>query len=119
MIGVTAFGIFLTPVFFYVLQGLDESRFLAGEGVQRIGAYVIGALSGLAFGYLAARIADLSIPWSLGVGGSTGFLGAVVLFEIHKRLRSPAPPRIIAHAGLPAPSSTPPGHDTAEGGSQS
>src|SRR5213079_1091878 len=26
MLGVTAFGVFLTPVFFYVLQGLSEMR---------------------------------------------------------------------------------------------
>ena len=29
MLGVTLFGIFLTPVFFYVLQGFDESSMFA------------------------------------------------------------------------------------------
>ena len=31
MIGVTLFGIFLTPVFFYVIQGLSELRFFTGR----------------------------------------------------------------------------------------
>jgi len=35
MIGVTLFGIFLTPVFFYVIQGLGETRFFSNPLVQR------------------------------------------------------------------------------------
>jgi multidrug efflux pump len=37
MIGVTLFGIFLTPVFFYVIQGLGESRLFTTPGMQRFG----------------------------------------------------------------------------------
>ena len=35
MLGVTLFGIFLTPVFFYVIQGLGETRFFAGRCASR------------------------------------------------------------------------------------
>jgi multidrug efflux pump len=37
MIGVTLFGIFLTPVFFYVIQGLGESRLFNTPRMQRFG----------------------------------------------------------------------------------
>lgn len=37
MIGVTLFGIFLTPVFFYVIQGVGETRFFSSQVAQRIG----------------------------------------------------------------------------------
>jgi multidrug efflux pump len=38
MLGVTLFGIFLTPVFFYVIDGLSESRLFASRLVRGIGA---------------------------------------------------------------------------------
>lgn len=37
MIGVTLFGIFLTPVFFYLIQGLEETRFFSSTIAQRGG----------------------------------------------------------------------------------
>ncbi len=37
MLGVTLFGIFLTPVFFYVIDGLGESRLFASRWVRIIG----------------------------------------------------------------------------------
>src|SRR5205085_9698385 len=48
MLGVTLFGIFLTPVFFYVLQGLGEHRLFEGAVVRWIGSILVGCLSGLA-----------------------------------------------------------------------
>src|SRR5262249_13416952 len=44
MLGVTLFGIFLTPVFFSVLQGLSEMRLFASGAVRRIGSPVVGGL---------------------------------------------------------------------------
>jgi multidrug efflux pump len=38
MLGVTAFGIFLTPVFFFVIDGLGESRLFASRFMQRVGS---------------------------------------------------------------------------------
>jgi multidrug efflux pump len=45
MIGVTLFGIFLTPVFFYVIQGLGESRLLNTPRMQRFGFFLIVLLN--------------------------------------------------------------------------
>src|SRR5437867_13409043 len=56
MLGVTAFVIFLTPVFFYVIQGVGETRLFSGTAVQWIGSCVLGGLLGAAIGYLLARL---------------------------------------------------------------
>jgi multidrug efflux pump subunit AcrB len=55
MLGVTLFGIFLTPVFFYVIEGLAETPLFAGERVRLVGKvllYLVGVLT-------------LGIPWLL------------------------------------------------------
>ena len=56
MLGVTLFGIFLTPVFFYVIQGLSETRLFSAASTRWIGSAVLGGLVGLATGYLLARL---------------------------------------------------------------
>ena len=55
MLGVTLFGIFLTPVFFYVIEGLIENPLFSSERMRRAGQvllYVVGILT-------------LGIPWLL------------------------------------------------------
>src|SRR5439155_13681962 len=46
MLGVTIFGIFLTPVFFYVIAGVVESKALKSGWAQRAGK-VLRALAGV------------------------------------------------------------------------
>jgi hypothetical protein len=50
---VTLFGIFLTPVFFYVLAGLSESRFFSSPIMQRAGP-------------IALAIGTLGLSWVIG-----------------------------------------------------
>ncbi len=45
MIGVTAFGIFLTPVFFFVIDWLGETSFFASPAVRRIAGAPLWILS--------------------------------------------------------------------------
>jgi multidrug efflux pump len=45
MIGVTIFGVLLTPVFFYLIDTLSESRFFASPLVQRIGGMALGVIT--------------------------------------------------------------------------
>jgi multidrug efflux pump len=45
MLGVTAFGIFLTPVFFYVVDWLSETHLFTGGPLRRAGDVVLGILS--------------------------------------------------------------------------
>jgi multidrug efflux pump len=50
MLGVTLFGIFLTPVFFYVIEGLSERRPLGSVAAQRVGRALSLALTVLTLG---------------------------------------------------------------------
>src|SRR5262249_39720307 len=55
MLGVTLFGIFLTPVFFYVIEGFAESSLFATGRMRIVGKvllYIVGILT-------------LGIPWLL------------------------------------------------------
>jgi multidrug efflux pump subunit AcrB len=48
MVGVTLFGIFLTPVFFYVIEGFAETPLLAAARTRRVGKvllYIVGVLT--------------------------------------------------------------------------
>ena len=50
MLGVTLFGIFLTPVFFYVIDRIGETRLFASPAMRKIGAGSIVLLSLLTLG---------------------------------------------------------------------
>jgi len=45
MLGVTLFGILLTPVFFYVIDTVSESHFFANPTVRRVGRVLLAVLS--------------------------------------------------------------------------
>jgi multidrug efflux pump len=53
MLGVTLFGIFLTPVFFYVIEGFVENPLFSSQRAQQVGRVLRVAL----------RIATLGIFW--------------------------------------------------------
>jgi hydrophobe/amphiphile efflux-1 (HAE1) family protein len=75
MLGVTLFGVFLTPVFFYVIEWMGESRMFASQTVRTIGSVFWGCLAG-------ALVALLL--WNLefvGVGGA-GVIGVVLAASI-------------------------------------
>jgi multidrug efflux pump len=45
MLGVTFFGVLLTPVFFYVIDTMSESHFFASPLVRRVGGIALGILT--------------------------------------------------------------------------
>jgi multidrug efflux pump len=93
MLGVTLFGIFLTPVFFYVIQGLGETRLFAAETTRRVGSSLLGASLGLAVGFLLGRIGLVRQPWAMIVGACAGFLAAPLVLGIRQGIRpKPAVP---------------------------
>jgi len=55
MIGVTLFGIFLTPVFFYVLTSLGEMPHWATPAVRRFGKLLLLVLAFVTFGYAVSE----------------------------------------------------------------
>src|SRR5262249_35262625 len=53
MLGVTLFGIFLTPVFFSVIEWFAEHPIFRSPVVRWLGSGMCGGLAGLAVGFLA------------------------------------------------------------------
>jgi multidrug efflux pump len=96
MLGVTIFGIFLTPVFFYVIQGFGEVRLFAGVEVRRALSALAGGALGAAIGYLLAKLRVGVLPWGPIVGGAGGVLLLVGAFEVRRRIK-----RMMAPAALP------------------
>ncbi|MFL5339170.1 MAG: efflux RND transporter permease subunit [Gemmataceae bacterium] len=87
MLGVTLFGVFLTPVFFYVLQGLGETRLMSSPAVRWLGSAAFGAIAGAALGLLLWRAAHLRLVWALVVGGLAGTAAVLLVMGIHRRVR--------------------------------
>jgi multidrug efflux pump len=52
MLGVTLFGIFLTPVFFYVIDWLSESEVFASPEMRQVGRFLLIVLGVLSLGTL-------------------------------------------------------------------
>jgi multidrug efflux pump len=99
MIGVTLFGIFLTPVFFYVIQGLGETRLFTAVSTQWIGSCLLGGLVGTALGFLLREVGAVHFAQAPLVGGCTGALVAMFLVGIRHQIR----PRSAPGAADPAP----------------
>ncbi len=88
MVGVTLFGIFLTPVFFYVIQGLSETRLFMSAAVRWVGSTVVGGLAGSGLGYLLSRGRGRSgCTGGSGSAARRASLASLAVLGIHKRLR--------------------------------
>ena len=87
MFGVTAFGIFLTPVFFYVIIGLSESRRFASDATRRVFSCFLGGFLGMAEGFLLGRLEIVRLPWSTIVGAVAGVLVVLAILEIQRRIK--------------------------------
>jgi multidrug efflux pump len=88
MLGVTLFGIFLTPVFFYVIQGVGETKLFASAAVQWTVSLVLGLLLGIAGGYLLYKLGVVGLYWALGLGAVVGVLGVLAALGIHRTVRA-------------------------------
>ena len=91
MLGVTLFGIFLTPVFFYVIQGVGETKLFSGTLVQWAASIVLGIVLGGASGYLLNRLGVLpAIPrfWLIVLGSFVGVLAVLAVRGVHLKLLS-------------------------------
>ncbi len=106
MLGVTVFGIFLTPVFFYIIQGMNESKLFQSVPVRSAISYGFGGGLGLATGYLLAGL-NIGIPelWGSVVGASAGLLIIRGIRGVQTRIRtrSGSPGRPFSSTRLPAP----------------
>jgi multidrug efflux pump len=87
MLGVTLFGIFLTPVFFYVIAGLGENRLFSGPFMRWGGSALFGGLVGLGFGYLLASADIVRLDWALA-GGAFGGVALGLLIPAAAQMRA-------------------------------
>ena len=92
MFGVTLFGIFLTPVFFYAITGLGESRLLASAVSRRTVSCCMGGGVGMAGGFLLGKLGVVMLPWSALVGAAAGVLAVLAVLEIQRRTRKAEKP---------------------------
>jgi multidrug efflux pump len=86
MLGVTAFGVFLTPVFFRVLQGLGETRLFAAAPTRWCGTCALGVGLGAVLGFLLARLGLARPIWGPIVGGGAGVLAALLILGLRRRI---------------------------------
>jgi len=88
MLGVTLFGIFLTPVFFYVIAWIGETRLLSAAGARWVGSALAGGLLGGMMGYLLAKLGVGRLPQAPLVGFAIGVVLALLIPAIGRGIRS-------------------------------
>jgi multidrug efflux pump len=87
MLGVTLFGIFLTPVFFNVVAWLGERRLFTSAATAWVGSPLLGGLIGLTVGFLLARLHIGRLPWNAVVGAGAGAVLALLIPALWRRIR--------------------------------
>jgi multidrug efflux pump len=90
MLGVTLFGIFFTPVFFYVISWFSEQRLFTSAVAVRVGSPLLGALLGVAVGFLLARLGVGRLTADVLVGAGAGAVLALLVPALWRRIRRPA-----------------------------
>lgn len=93
MLGVTLFGIFLTPVFFYIIIGLGETRLFRLPEIQWVGSLILGAGAGLGLGFLGMKAGIPHLRWGLVAGMALGMMtAALVQYGRRRKNRLPTRP---------------------------
>jgi multidrug efflux pump len=93
MLGVTIFGIFLTPVFFYAIGWLSETELFARPAVRWVLSLPFGLSLGLALGLLLVHRGLAwywAVPLGLGLGGLAGAMATRLL--LRRKLVRALPP---------------------------
>jgi multidrug efflux pump len=90
MLGVTLFGIFLTPVFFSVIQASSESRMFRDIAVRWIGSTVFCGLLGLLIAFLLVRLGVVGQSWALETGVALGVLTGLAVMGVRRFIRAGA-----------------------------
>jgi multidrug efflux pump len=84
MLGVTILGIFLTPVFFYVIEGLSETEFFGRPVVKKVGSVGAAALLGAIVGILLGELGVVQLSWAGLVGAVAGGSLMLGLLQLHR-----------------------------------
>jgi multidrug efflux pump len=87
MLGVTLFGIFLTPVFFNVIQWAADSRLFAAAAMRWGSTALLGAGLGGGIGFSLGRISVGREPWTAIIGAAVGAVTALLVPVLWRRIR--------------------------------
>ncbi len=88
MLGVTLFGIFLTPVFFVLIQYAVDSQFFSQSVTKWGGSVLIGEIVGGGSCLLLARIMRYEVLLPTIAGGMIGATCAIVIPALWPRLKT-------------------------------
>ena len=99
MLGVTVFGIFLTPVFYYLIRRCFPNVGIPAW-IRMTGQLLSAGISGCVLGLLLWKATDLGTTWSAVIGGSVALLVAALVMA-PRVLRSSAPPETHSHPSVP------------------
>ncbi|HEV3439921.1 MAG TPA: efflux RND transporter permease subunit [Gemmata sp.] len=94
MLGVTLFGIFLTPVFFALIQRTVDSRFFSVSSARWGGSALLGGGVGAGICFLLARVMQYEIFWPTIAGGLIGAASALLIPAFWPRLWSEVRPEV-------------------------
>jgi multidrug efflux pump len=87
MLGVTLFGVFLTPAFFFIIEGLGEMPMFASGAIRRVASSIMGGLSGFAVVFLLARIAHFRPLWEMTISATGAIVGSLLVFVLGRMMR--------------------------------
>jgi multidrug efflux pump len=88
MLGVTIFGVFLTPVFFFVILGAGEQRLITSTRAKWFLSALVGALLGMLSGFLLWRLGVTQLWLSLIVGAGAGALAVLCVLGVHEGVKA-------------------------------
>jgi multidrug efflux pump len=89
MLGVTLFGILLTPVFFFVIESLGQTDIFRLAFVRWWIAMLLGLLLGLVAGFLVWKVGFPHLRWALTGGAILGLLAALAAQKGYRRRKTP------------------------------
>ena len=88
MLGVTLFGIFLTPVFFTLIQRAVDSHLFSSGSTRWGGSVLIGALVGVGSSFLFARVMGYAVILPSVAGGVIGAVLALIIPALWPHIKS-------------------------------
>ena len=84
MLGVTIFGVVLTPSFYYLIQNVSGTRLFSSVAFQRVGALLLGAGTGALLGLLLGHTGEVNLWWSMAFGLGAGLLAAAAVTGLRR-----------------------------------
>lgn len=84
MLGVTIFGVVLTPAFYYIIQRIGQTQVFTNRHVQQIGTLLMGPAVGVVLGILLWHTESLPFWWAILLGIIVGLLASVAVLGFHR-----------------------------------